>query len=86
MERLAAEEALAWAVDPRSVQVVCLLEGTASLAWAGGEQRLAAGDTVVVPAAMGSVELRPWGACVAVVAGAGGQHLVDPLAKESDDV
>lgn len=86
MERLAAEEALAWAVDPRSVQVVCLLEGTASLAWAGGEQRLAAGDTVVVPAAMGSVELRPWGACVAVVAGAGGQRLVDPRAKESDDV
>lgn len=78
LERLSAEEEVFWRIDPRSVQVLTLLEGTAQLGW-DEEQclRLSAGDTVIVPAGLGVTQLEPLGAIVAVLAGAGGGELCD---------
>jgi mannose-6-phosphate isomerase len=72
MERLSAEASLGWMVDPRSVQVLCLLEGTALISAEHGTVRANAGDCVLLPALLGDVTLEPQDAAVAVLAGAGG--------------
>jgi mannose-6-phosphate isomerase len=72
LERAAAEADLTWMIDPRSVEVLCLLEGLADLVWEHGAISLAAGDHVILPALLGEVRLEPRAALVAVLAGAGG--------------
>ncbi|MBI5834624.1 MAG: class I mannose-6-phosphate isomerase [Armatimonadetes bacterium] len=77
LERIAAESDLGWDIDERSVQVMTVLEGSGLLNWEGGRLRLDPGDTVLLPARLGRVEMEPLGALVAVLAGAGGVRLVD---------
>ena len=77
LERIAAESDFGWNIDERTVQVMTVLEGAGLLNWEGGRLRLDPGDTVLLPARLGRVELEPLGALVAVVAGAGGVRLVD---------
>jgi len=77
LERLTAEAVLAWRVDPRSAQVLTLLEGAALLRADETELRLNAGDTVILPARLGGVALTPLEALVGVLAGAGGGLLCD---------
>ncbi len=53
--------------DPTSLQIVCVIQGTARLRWSGGEERLAKGGTRVLPAALGRYRLEGEDGGVALV-------------------
>jgi mannose-6-phosphate isomerase len=59
MERLDLAAPLATATDPASFDILTAIDGAASLAWADGEQRLARGESIVLPASMGAYRLAP---------------------------
>ncbi|MFZ5825418.1 MAG: class I mannose-6-phosphate isomerase, partial [Bacillota bacterium] len=48
-----------WAQEttPESFEALMLLEGEGQIAWEGGRERLAAGMTLLVPAALGRYRL-----------------------------
>ncbi len=73
--RLRLTAAADWRTDPRSVQVMIVLEGGLELGWEHGAQALQPGDAVVLPAALGDVEARPVSAATVVLAGLGGLPL-----------
>jgi mannose-6-phosphate isomerase len=59
MERLDLAAPLAAATDPGSFEILTSIDGAASLAWAAGKQRLARGESIVLPASLGSYQLEP---------------------------
>ena len=59
MERLELSAPLPAAVDPGSFEILTAIDGAARLAWADGEQRLARGESIVLPASLGSYRLAP---------------------------
>ncbi|MFW6286628.1 MAG: class I mannose-6-phosphate isomerase [Candidatus Sumerlaeota bacterium] len=71
-------EPLRWKVNPRSTQSLIVLDGLLELH--GGRERIAlsAGQVVVLPAAVGTIELQPQSAnATCILAGAGGGKMVD---------
>lgn len=76
IERLRLRAVETWRVDPRSVQVLVVISGAATLRWSDGELALRAGRTVVLPAVLGNVTLAPEPEAEVVLAGAGGVPLV----------
>lgn len=77
IERARLEGSLTWRVDPRSVQVLVLVQGAATLHSEAGELAVSAWDAVVLPAAIGTVALAPQETTAIVLAGAGGAPLID---------
>jgi len=59
MERLDLAAPLAAATDPSSFEILTAIEGAAELTWVDGLQRLARGESVVLPASMGAYRLAP---------------------------
>jgi mannose-6-phosphate isomerase len=59
MERLDLVTPLATATDIGSFEILTAIDGAARLAWADGEQRLARGESIVLPASLGSYQLAP---------------------------
>lgn len=59
MERLDLSAPLPGAVDPGSFEILTAIEGVAKLAWADGEQPLARGESIVLPASLGAYRLAP---------------------------
>jgi mannose-6-phosphate isomerase len=59
MERLNLSAPLARAVDPGSFEILTAIDGAATLAWADGEQGLARGESIVLPASLGAYRLAP---------------------------
>jgi mannose-6-phosphate isomerase len=59
MERLDLSAPLSAAVDPGSFEILTAIDGAAVLAWSGGEQRLARGESIVLPASLGAYRLAP---------------------------
>jgi mannose-6-phosphate isomerase len=59
MERLDVAASLAGATDPASFEILTAIDGAVRLAWAGGEQRLARGESIVLPASLGAYQLNP---------------------------
>jgi len=59
MERLDLAAPLAAATDPGSFEILTVIDGAARLAWADGEQRLARGESIVLPASLGAYHLEP---------------------------
>ena len=59
MERLDLSAPLAAEVDPGSFEIFTTIDGAARLAWADGEQRLARGESIVLPASLGAYRLAP---------------------------
>jgi mannose-6-phosphate isomerase len=57
MERLDLSGQLSAAVDPSSFEILTVIDGAAMLAWADGEQRLARGESIVLPASLGAYRL-----------------------------
>ncbi len=77
VERLRTDEIVSWSVDPSSVQVVYALDGDIALRSSSPPVELAAGQTAIVPAATGELELHPLEASSEViVSGVGGVPLV----------
>jgi mannose-6-phosphate isomerase len=54
--RVAGE--MAGQTSPESFEAIMLLEGEGAIAWAGGQEALVAGNTVLVPASLGAYQLR----------------------------
>jgi mannose-6-phosphate isomerase len=48
---------LAGQTSPESFETIMVLEGAGTVAWAGGEERLEAGSTVLLPASLGAYRL-----------------------------
>jgi mannose-6-phosphate isomerase len=59
MERLDLAAPLVAATDPGSFEILTAIDGAASLAWAAGEQRLARGESIVLPASLSAYRLVP---------------------------
>jgi mannose-6-phosphate isomerase len=59
MERLDLAAPLASSTDPASFEILTVIDGLASLACAEGEQRLARGESIVLPASLGAYQLAP---------------------------
>ena len=59
MERLDLAAPLATTTDPGSFEILTTIDGLANLAWAGGQQRLARGESIVLPASLGAYRLAP---------------------------
>jgi mannose-6-phosphate isomerase len=59
LERWSPAAPLAAATDPGSFEILTLIAGGAALTWGGDEARLARGDSVVLPAALGAYGLVP---------------------------
>lgn len=78
VERLRTErEPVAWSVDPASVQVVHVLEGDVAIRSSSPPVELTVGQTAILPASTGDVELHPLGGTAdVVVSGVGGVPLV----------
>ncbi|NQU42912.1 class I mannose-6-phosphate isomerase [bacterium] len=73
IERLDLRGEFSWSVDPRSAQVLIVLEGGASARAGGEEIILKRGSTLILPATVGEVEVRAAdGPLRLVLAGAGG--------------
>jgi mannose-6-phosphate isomerase len=59
MERWDLAAPLAAATDPGSFEILTVIDGAAKLAWADSEQHLARGESIVLPASLGSYQLQP---------------------------
>ncbi len=59
MERLDLDAPLATATNPGSFEILTAIDGAARLAWATSQQRLARGESIVLPASLGSYQLEP---------------------------
>jgi mannose-6-phosphate isomerase len=59
MERLDLATPLAASTDAGSFEILTAIDGTAGLAWADGMQRLARGESIVLPASLGAYQLAP---------------------------
>jgi len=59
MERLDLAARLAAATDPGSFEILTAIDGAARLAWTDGVQRLARGESIVLPASLGAYQLAP---------------------------
>jgi mannose-6-phosphate isomerase len=59
MERLDLAVPLSAATDPGSFEILTAIDGAASLAWADGARHLARGESIVLPANLGSYQLEP---------------------------
>lgn len=75
IERLTVDREAHWSVDPRTAQVLVVIEGSGTVAGGGVEVPLSAGRTVLLPARLGPVRFTPDGAATLVLAGAGGTRL-----------
>jgi mannose-6-phosphate isomerase len=77
IERATIQAPVAWDVDPRSAQVLIVIDGGIRLESGGDGMALTAGATVVLPAALGSVEMQPSGdSALCILAGAGGVAMI----------
>jgi len=61
MERLSGERAHALETSPETFEILAAVEGSADLAWDGGETWLKQGEAVVLPAALGAYRVVPQG-------------------------
>lgn len=79
LERLSVTGPLTWTIDPRSVQVVSMIDGGGTFRAEAGEPLTAKlGQTILLPAKLGRITFEPVGLRTGlVVAGAGGVSLVD---------
>ncbi len=69
---------LKWKVNPKSTQSLIVLEGTLEMTGGGQNLDLKPGSVVVLPAAVGTVQLNPQSSnATCVLAGAGGIKMVD---------
>ncbi len=69
---------LKWKVNPKSTQSLIVVEGAIDMTGGGETLSLKPGSTVVLPAALGSVEVMPQSAnATCILAGAGGIKMVD---------
>jgi mannose-6-phosphate isomerase len=59
MERLDLAAPWAATTDPGSFEILTAIDGAAPLVWADGEQRLARGESIVLPASLGTYRLEP---------------------------
>jgi mannose-6-phosphate isomerase len=59
MERLDLAAPFAAATDRGSFEILTVIDGAARLAWADAEQTLTRGESVVLPASLGSYQLKP---------------------------
>lgn len=59
IERLTIYGPLSWKINPESVQVLILLEGSLTLNTGGEDLVIAPGDCVILPATLGSIEIEP---------------------------
>jgi mannose-6-phosphate isomerase len=59
MERLDLAAPLAAATDPGSFEILTAIDGATRLAWTDGVQSLARGESIVLPASLGSYRLAP---------------------------
>ena len=78
IERLRVHSAIEWTVDPRSAQVLILLEGRLCLESGGTSLDLKPGDAAVLPAALGAARIHPapGPAPRCILTGAGGVPLI----------
>jgi mannose-6-phosphate isomerase len=59
MERWEQDTPLDRATTPDSFEILTAIDGAARLAWGGGEVGLARGESLVLPASLGTYQLRP---------------------------
>jgi mannose-6-phosphate isomerase len=59
MERLNLAAPLAASTDPASFEILTVIDGRANLTCADAEQRLARGESIVLPASLGAYQLAP---------------------------
>jgi len=59
MERLDLVASFASTTDPGSFEILTAIDGAANLAWADDQQRLARGESIVLPASLGTYRLAP---------------------------
>lgn len=76
IERHYLTEPASWRVEPRTCQVLFIVEGRTILTAGATSLELAPGQAVILPAVAGEVSLTPVGLATVVVAGAGGAALV----------
>ncbi len=67
VEKYDLTEPLALPADPGSFRVVNVVNGDGALAWDGGRESLAFGDSLLLPAALGAVTFQPDGRLSVVV-------------------
>jgi mannose-6-phosphate isomerase len=59
MERWQLQAAYETTTAPASFEILTAIDGAAGLAWAGGELRLARGESIVLPANLGAYTIHP---------------------------